>query len=262
MKIISIDVGIKNLAYCLLELEDSTTYSASASASASASSASLNILKWDSINLCEKEGQNKKIKNECSNDCKKKAKYYFYIDAENAELDHKMYLCSQHAKKIDNKQEIVEEENITKEKSANKMDLVSIGVAIKKHFDTHFSSYINDINDINHIVIENQISPIATRMKTIQGMIMQYFIMKGITSITFASAINKLKAFTLDKKTSYKDRKKLGIEVTKKIIELLPLLNKNIDYFINHQKKDDLADSFLQGVWYLQSVKKLDAIKI
>jgi hypothetical protein len=250
MKIISIDVGIKNLAYCLLELEDSNT------------SHSLNILKWDSINLCEKEGQNKKIKNECSNDCKKKAKYYFYIDAENAELDNKMYLCSQHAKKIDNKKEIIEEENIIKEKSANKMDLVSIGVAIKKHFDTHF---INDINHIDHIVIENQISPIATRMKTIQGMIMQYFIMKGITSITFASAINKLKAFTnvVDKKkTSYKDRKKLGIEVTKKIIELLPLLNKNIDYFINHQKKDDLADSFLQGVWYLQSIKKLDLIKI
>ena len=246
MKIISIDVGIKNLAYCLLDLDNSNT------------SSSLNILKWDSINLCEKEGQNKKIKNQC-NECKKKAKYYFYIDAENAELDHKMYVCSQHAKKIDNKQEIIEEKNITKEKSANKMDLVSIGLAIKKHFDTHFSSVINEIN---HIVIENQISPIATRMKTIQGMIMQYFIMKNITSITFASAINKLKAFTIDKKTSYKDRKKLGIEVTKKILTLLPLLNTNSDYFINHQKKDDLADSFLQGVWYLQSIKKLDTIKI
>ena len=175
-----------------------------------------------------------------------------------------MYLCNQHAKKIENKNEINNEneekkEKKEKEKSANKMDLVSIGVAIKKQFDTHFSDIINDID---HIVIENQISPIATRMKTIQGMIMQYFIMKGITSITFASAINKLKAFTIDKKTSYKDRKKLGIEVTKKILNLLPLLNTNIDYFINHQKKDDLADSFLQGVWYLQSIKKLDLIKI
>ena len=255
MKIISIDVGIKNLAYCLLDLQEQHDTNTSSSA--------LNIIKWDSINLCEKEGKGI-IKNVChKNDCKKKAKYYFYIDAENAELDHKMYICSQHAKKVENKQEIVEEdiEKIKKEKSANKMDLVSIGVAIKKHFDTHFSADDN-INNINHIVIENQISPIATRMKTIQGMIMQYFIMKGITSITFASAINKLKAFTIDKKTSYKDRKKLGIEVTKKILTLLPLLNTKTDYFINHQKKDDLADSFLQGVWYLQSIKKLDLIKI
>ena len=246
MKIISIDVGIKNLAYCLLDLPDNSNTSA------------LNIIKWDSINLCEKEGLTKNVCRD--DDCKKKAKYYFYIDAECAELDHKMYVCSQHAKKVENKQEIVEKDiEKIKEKSANKMDLVSIGVAIKKHFDTHF---INDINDIDHIVIENQISPIATRMKTIQGMIMQYFIMKGITSITFASAINKLKAFTIDKKTSYKDRKKLGIEVTKKILVLLPLLNTKTDYFINHQKKDDLADSFLQGVWYLQSIKKLDLIKI
>jgi hypothetical protein len=256
MKIISIDVGIKNLAYCLLDLQeqhDANTYS---------SALNINIIKWDSINLCEKEGKGM-TKNVChDDDCKKKAKYYFYIDAECAELDHKMYICSQHAKKIENKQEIVEEDiEKIKEKSANKMDLVSIGVAIKKHFDTHFSADDN-INNINHIVIENQISPIATRMKTIQGMIMQYFIMKGITSITFASAINKLKAFTIDKKTSYKDRKKLGIEVTKKILTLLPLLNTKTDYFINHQKKDDLADSFLQGVWYLQSIKKLDLIKI
>ena len=254
MKIISIDVGIKNLAYCLLDLQEQHDTNTSSSA--------LNIIKWDSINLCEKEGKGLTKKNVChDDDCKKKAKYYFYIDAECAELDHKMYICSQHAKKIENKQEIIEEEKINKEKSANKMDLVSIGVAIKKHFDTHFSADDN-INNIDHIVIENQISPIATRMKTIQGMIMQYFIMKGITSITFASAINKLKAFTIDKKTSYKDRKKLGIEVTKKILNLLPLLNTKTDYFINHQKKDDLADSFLQGVWYLQSIKKLDLIKI
>lgn len=256
MKIISIDVGIKNLAYCLLDLQQQPHHHENNS-----NTSSLNIIKWDSINLCEKEGKGLTKKNVChDNDCKKKAKYYFYIDAECAELDHKMYICSQHAKKVENKQEIIEEEKIDKEKSANKMDLVSIGVAIKKHFDTHFITDI--INDIDHIVIENQISPIATRMKTIQGMIMQYFIMKGITSITFASAINKLKAFTIDKKTSYKDRKKLGIEVTKKILTLLPLLNTKTDYFINHQKKDDLADSFLQGVWYLQSIKKLDLIKI
>jgi hypothetical protein len=255
MKIISIDVGIKNLAYCLLEVDTTTTIE------------TLNIIKWDSINLCEEEGKKKKKKVEekliCTH-CKKKASFYFYIDAENAELDHKTYVCTSHSKKVEGINEIEKEEKEekkeeVKEKSANKMDLVSIGIAIKKHFDKHF---VDIIDEIDHIVIENQISPIATRMKTIQGMLMQYFIMRGIPSITFASAINKLKAFTEGKKTSYKDRKKLGIDITKKILHLLPLLQSKSEYFITHMKKDDLADSFLQGIWYLQSTKKCGAIKI
>ena len=257
MKIISIDVGIKNLAYCLLEIDAS-----------SQQANTLNILKWDSINLCENEDKIKKEKIICTH-CKKKASSYFYIDIESAELDHKTYLCATHMKKTVKQQgekNIVifaiaeeEEKKKEKEKSANKIDLVSIGIAIKKHFDQRFL----DITDIDHIVIENQIGPIATRMKTIQGMLVQYFIMRDQPSITFASAINKLKAFTVEK-TSYKDRKKLGIEVSMKILNLLPFLmaHKWPDYFITHKKKDDLADSFLQGIWYLQSTKKCEAIKI
>ena len=129
MKIISIDVGIKNLAYCLLEVDTTTTIE------------TLNIIKWDSINLCEeegkkKEGEKKKEKIICTH-CKKKASFYFYIDAENAELDHKTYVCTSHSKKVEGINEIEKEEDgkevkkEVKEKSANKMDLVSIGIAIK-----------------------------------------------------------------------------------------------------------------------------------
>jgi hypothetical protein len=237
MKIISIDVGIKNLAYCVLEIESTSENNVQA----------LKILNWDSINLCENKEAFKCMK------CLKKAAYYCYLANEDVE---KTYWCSVHSKKIANKHAIVEEAKV----SANKMDLVSIGLAIKKALDSRFVS----VDDIAHIVIENQISPIATRMKTIQGMLMQYFIMRGITSLTFASAINKLKAFTdKKKKISYKDRKKLGIDVTAKLVNELPLLkNAWTDYFKNHQKKDDLADSFLQGVWYLQSTKMLSAIHI
>jgi hypothetical protein len=114
---------------------------------------------------------------------------------------------------------------------------------------------------IDKVIIENQISPIANRMKTIQGMIAQYFIMCGIQDVTFVSSVNKLKAFTdtdqnksdqnkLDQnKSEYKDRKKLGIEVTKGIIEKM---KDWAPFFLAHKKKDDLADSFLQGIWFLQ----------
>jgi hypothetical protein len=31
--------------------------------------------------------------------------------------------------------------------------------------------------------------------------------------------------------------------------------NNQIDYFNNHSKKDDLADSFLQGLWFIGKQK-------
>ena len=95
-------------------------------------------------------------------------------------------------------------------------------------------------------------------MKTIQGMIAQYFIMKKTTQqIEFVSAINKLKNDATDKetkeKTKYSERKKMGIQ------KCLELLNNDgsyiswMDYFKTHSKKDDLADSFLQGLWYMKN---------
>ena len=244
MKIISIDVGIKNLAYCFLECADEDT-----------DINKLKILQWDSINLCAADPLIA-----CCVVCKKKAKYYYYPPSEAAgasEAD-KIYVCSTHSKKIETKYDII----VEKKASANKMDLVSIGIAIKKAFDERFTLNAAAAQ-ADHIVIENQISPIATRMKTIQGMLMQYFIMQGIPSITFASAINKLKAFTdKKKKISYKERKKLGIDVTAHLIKETQSLAGWSPYFKTHQKQDDLADSFLQGIWYLQSIKKLAEIKI
>ena len=54
------------------------------------------------------------------------------------------------------------------------------------------------------------------------------------------------------RKTTYNERKKLGIQVT------LDLLSNNNQFkiwdsnFVSSKKKDDLADSFLQGIWYVQ----------
>jgi hypothetical protein len=131
---------------------------------------------------------------------------------------------------------------------ANDMDLVQIGIAMRKAFDEELKQHLSSIT---HIVIENQISPIANRMKTLQGMIAQYFIMHEKTQITFVSAANKLKGHT-DIETdlsSYASRKKEGINVT------LKLLNERcpdwLPHFTKHKKKDDLADAFLQGNWFI-----------
>ena len=92
--------------------------------------------------------------------------------------------------------------------SANEMTLIQMGVKLVTEFDRvlghkvlghrvlgHKVLLANDMSLLDHIIIENQISPIANRMKTLQGMIAQYFIMRGNAHIAFISSANKLKLF-------------------------------------------------------------------
>jgi hypothetical protein len=275
MKVLSIDVGIKNLAFCLLN--------------------GTSIHKWDCINIAEQEPHkcgfiektepcNKPAKFSKNGKCfclKHAKKQTFQIPT--AELNpsyinkqkiQKLYELSTKynlkyevpTKKCDlvamlNEYSASQCFQPVQETNASKIDLITVGRNIKIRFDQIFDS--ND--KIDCVLIENQISPIANRMKTIQGMIAQYFIMKDTNQrIEFFSSANKLKQFDEDSQnggkkmkkekddTSYSDRKKMGVS---KCLELLQADNINcsfIEYFQSHKKKDDLADSYLQGCAYLK----------
>jgi hypothetical protein len=131
--------------------------------------------------------------------------------------------------------------------SAVSMDLITIGRNMHRRFDAlpHLAS------GLDVVIIENQLSTLATRMKTLQGMITQYFIMRGVPDIRFISATNKLKLFSKEEgdKSDYADRKKRSMEITRALIaQHAP---EHIGLYDKHKKKDDLADCFLQGVWWL-----------
>ena len=149
---------------------------------------------------------------------------------------------------------------------AHDLDLITYGRNLMKHLDVILYSSSTDNTSIDMMIIENQISTLASRMKTLQGMITQYFIMKNIPQIEFISASCKLKLFTesthhadadadelLVDASTYADRKKSGIAVCRSLGEISR--KRNSDYakwmpvFENHKKKDDLADCFLQGLW-------------
>ena len=143
---------------------------------------------------------------------------------------------------------------IIKNKSASEMGLVHIGIAIERELDKQIP-----LGGIKQVIIENQLSPLASRMKTIQGMLAQYFIMRGLKNIIFVSATNKLRPFLKNKKEKpkYAERKLLSIQYTKSILEHDALNKRWIQFVTSHTKKDDLADSFLQGIWYLNNQKFL-----
>jgi len=266
MKILSIDVGIKNLAFCLMEKETSH----------------FKILKWDTVDIADEHSLTCQVKDK-NTVCNKPAKF---------EKESK-YFCLKHSKKqcyliptadlkysflqkqkIQNLYDIADKYNIAYQKpikktdllsliheyinktcfdpivttNASKVDLITVGYNIKTKLNDLFHAINIDI-----VIIENQISPIANRMKTIQGMIAQYFIMRSSQpqKIEFISACNKLKEFTNDSQDSYSERKKLGVSKTADLIqenhpEWYTLFSKS-------KKKDDLADSFLQGWWFIKN---------
>ena len=156
---------------------------------------------------------------------------------------------------------------VQKSITAGGTDLIKIG----KNMKTLLNQVLH-IDEITHVIIENQISPIANRMKTIQGMLAQFFIMKNTdVIIEFVSSANKLKQFThitpddtptisgegntLEVKTAtdnYKQHKTDGVYYCSQILNKNPCFERWKDA-LNTKKKDDLADSFLQGIWYLKS---------
>ena len=274
MKILSIDVGIKNLALCIIETNDN----------------GFKILFWEVIHLCEEkvnvcEGftKNKKTTIKCTKDAKYHKNNHFYCKTHAAKSTFKLptsELNKYKRLKIDELCKLASEHDITITGSNNRTNLINhfekyiddyvlenisylackdislidIGISIKETLDKLHTFMFSDI-DI--VLIENQIGPIANRMNCIQGMISQYFIMKNMKNIQYISAANKLKTFLGKKKTTYSERKRIGIEVTKKLLIKNNDNNINkdkiLDLFNKHKKKDDLADCFLQGIWYLSS---------
>ena len=156
---------------------------------------------------------------------------------------------------------------------AHDLDLITYGQNMMQHLDAILYASSSSSHTIDMMIIENQISTLASRMKTLQGMITQYFIMKHVERIEFISASCKLKLFTdvsLDTTSTdetmpcvdastYADRKKSGITVCRSLGEISR--KRNSDYakwmpvFENHKKKDDLADCFLQGLWRFHLLK-------
>ena len=289
MRIVSFDVGIKNLAYCVFELSGNE----------------VSIIGWNVVALIDTPVQEvhtcscmnlPKTKKAVAKICGKVAKFrkgertFCKKHAENGEFlipkkeGSLTYLKKQGLDVLNTiittnqitiptnikvtKGKLIEiihaffiERSLTpiaevRGKTSKDTDLIEIGKSMKIKFGA-----IPELQEgITHVIIENQISPIANRMKTIQGMLAQYFIMKlENVCIEFISSANKLKSFvtpptesTTTQGEKYKKHKTDAIEICGKIIDKHSRFSTWRTSFLESKKKDDLADCFLQGLWYLK----------
>ena len=340
-RIISFDIGIRNLAYCVFSTIDT----------------SCSIIAWDVLDLSvsrddlskkteiqekesiacfcscilSKKSCKKKDKDQIKENCKKKAKYQNPSGTGIREL-----FCEKHAKEAQEKKHyylpnkefqtaflkkqkvdfLVEFERKygilspalpvpgSKEKKEDRLERImkwvqekvfiflvdpdkkkekktEIGlVEIGRNMANHLMAIPDTIQEIDTVLIENQISPIANKMKTIQGMLAQIYILHGVENIEFVSSSNKLRGFsspilseekdaegtkkeekdvegTKTKATNpnYKQHKKDGIAFCKQLLETRGETEWKTFFETYPKKQDDLADAFLQGIWFLNKKK-------
>lgn len=276
--VLSFDVGIVNLAYCLFTKENNNW----------------KILDWDIIDISERDA----IKCQCGakpsfihldqyyckTHCKKlepnKKFEELYIELpekskctfdHNGEIcgrkstytDLKEMYCVTHAKQCFKKYESQNKLTEYKQKSVKKLDFDDVRLKLIQKLDER-----KILLSANVVVIENQPSMKNPVMKSISNTIYTYFLIRGIidkkhdssiTAVKFMSPSNKLKIVTdgeskqlvalkgTDESKAYKLTKALGVKYSRELLAHLPdWINK----FNTYKKKDDLADAFLQGAYY------------
>ena len=224
MKLLSFDVGIKNLAYCLIDDEKNT------------------IDDWGILNIsvdpiCDHIMKGLKH-------CDKSAKVVI----------NQTKLCASHQKLKCYRDK--SSKKIPKTKNA----IFELGKRIVECLDEK-----PNFLETNRVLIENQPALKNPTMKSVQMMVYTYFLVKGVSSpdspmasIEMINARNKLKAYTgppipCEIKDRYKRTKFLGIQYCSSMIQDNEFIeDKFKTLFSESKKKDDLADAYLQGMYWIK----------
>jgi hypothetical protein len=304
MRVLSFDVGIKNLAGCILEWNETENLKSN-----------LKIHYWDIINVVDSKKKEDEIQYKCLHtDCKMKVKAYIEFnnikycfctrhtkdketltnhifepyaeskftnstegccslcDADTtvkrkktlyANTDLHITLCAKHYKQLITKTNNAQKKIISFKKSKVKdMTTNDLKLHLIKCLDARKNILLKDID---MVLIENQPTFKNPTMKSVSDTIYTWFMIRGVVDseinnstikdVKFISPSNKLKEFNTEtieeaeQEQKYKITKKLSIENTKTILASYGL-NDSINRILSFDKKDDLADSFLQG-WYV-----------
>ena len=229
--ILSIDVGLKNLSYILIDIDSITDFK---------------ILEWKNVDVNRSFTDLHWIRSNYERFSK-----------------HDLVTCltclgtcwitDPHKKtKNDLKLKIREFLRKNKIRKETSLDYQKIVRNLENHFEYLFQNYT-----IDYIVIENQPCLKNPTMKSIQMILFTLFCLKTESTVRFINASEKMKFCYLNHfvqeipKDSYKKTKKASIDVVLKVLQ-----NHSWRSVIElSKKKDDLADVFLQALAFFNKTK-------
>jgi hypothetical protein len=253
MKLVSFDVGLRNLAVCVLE---------------GTNRSNVKITHWDLIDvMAEIGGMDKPLCIKCKKPAnwvnqnqyactkhKTNTRTYTKTSLMKLSLDQLKELASKIQFTATTKKCLVEKlysyysANVWKRciKSCKQGSVVDLAPAIKSSFEARHHIW----NGADLVVFEQQPDK---RMMAVQCMMHMWFVCQGYKA-KGVSAVHKLSnIITLEDSTkTYKGRKKTGIVHAQ---QLVPTEELKL-FMMKHPKKDDLADCFLQGLWVLENTTK------
>lgn len=237
MTVLTIDVGLKNLAMCIMECTNSKQLD------------TYNILLWNVYNTLDDDQPalcQATLKN--GNVCNKKACLRY------TQEKSVITTCKTHFPK----DQTVNVRSKIKVKTVKDYLLQDITKIILRKIAEIYNSNQEVFNKVDKILIELQ-PKVNNKMKLISHLIYGKFVelyLHTDVPIRFVSASKKLKAYkgpqlTCELKSSYAKRKYLSVQYTQWILKnQFSPQQREIWYRLleTHTKKDDLCDVFLMGI--------------
>lgn len=221
MKLLSFDVGIKNLAYCLIDETHQT------------------IEDWGILNISSEPVCEHQMKDRC---CDKTAKC----------IVNETYLCPSHQKLKAYKD--LKSKKVPKSKN----QVLEIGKNIVKLLDTKPNFLDVDVVLIeNQPALKNPTMKTVQMMVYGYFLVKGVTTERPVVTIEMVNARNKLKAYTgpeisCDIKDKYKKTKFLGIQYCDHMIHENTHISEEFrKLFKDSKKQDDLSDAYLQGIYWL-----------
>lgn len=235
MKIVSFDIGIKHLSFCVMKYRPDKKIGKQ-----------FKIYSWEVLNLTG-HGNGKcagiiKSGNNKGSECSKKGTFIH-------EGEKTLFYCKTHHPN---------KKNLKKAKGSKDLSPFDLNISLVKELDKH-----PEILNVDRVVLELQ-PKINNKMKVLSHVIYGYFIIRGfidrpieqqtLKNIVFVHAGNKLCVYEGPEvksiyKTKYRRDKDLAENYCRYMIRKNKKWGKKFDSWC---KKDDASDSFLQGAWYLK----------
>lgn len=237
--ILTIDVGLKNLAFCIMSCKENKDY------------ATYNIHLWKIINTLDDTIPNCICLTKKNKECNKKSSMKYL-----SETGETVYTCKAHFPK---NIPIVKGKNIIKKVKVKECLLQDIALSVIRCLNEVYNENTELFNKLTKIHIELQ-PKINNKMKLVShiiyGKLIDIFQENKLIQIRFIRAAQKLKVYKGPEiecklKSPYSKRKFLSVEHTKWILHNLFCEEERYkwyNFFIEHKKKDDLADVYLMAI--------------